>query len=191
MSNRRTCVVASVVALSLVACGGSSSTDDSVADDVGSSDSPGTSESLAAAPEDVTPTSAADEVDEAPAVGTVTLGDGITYDLQIYQCGTNASGDYDLNGFANDVEVAGEPVEKIEINFGRTGDSFVSGRFEGKYSDGRQFAYSAKEPAALTVDVQTITGAVNLDGLGGPLGDSLDMTVDVTCGVLADPPPFS
>lgn len=100
---------------------------------------------------------------------------------------------YVLRGYMDNAKVGDQDLEQIDINFQRTNNTagaLIFANFEGRYADGRQFRYTEGEnDSELTVDGNQVMGTVTLTGpANAPLGPSVEVTVDVTCGALADRP---
>ncbi|CAN5553450.1 hypothetical protein BH20CHL6_BH20CHL6_07410 [soil metagenome] len=180
-------LVTGAVFLVLGSCGG---------DAEESTNEPTTGSTSTVAPSDVEPEPATTTTtNEPPSVGTVTLADGTVYEFDMFMCETDALEDepyYVLKGFTDGGMVGDREATRIDMIFQRTnasGNAFISARLYGEFDDGSRFAYSSK--GELTPSGEQVTGTVTLDQAGGaPLGPSIDVTVDVTCGALAEPPPF-
>lgn len=173
--------------------GGPPSTDDVTITTVSDSDptSPGGTD-------DPVVTTTTEAADEEPSEGTLTVPDGTEYDLAMYMCDFDGMEDeprYVLKGYLDDAKLGEEDVEQIDIVFQRTnasGEAYISAVVKGKYADGRQVSYTGRDDAELTVDGNNVSGTVTLAGPGNaPFGPSAEVTLDVTCGALADPPPFN
>lgn len=180
-------VVTGAVLLVLGSCGGGAQEP---------TNEPTTGSTSTVDPSDVEPEpTTATTTNEPPSVGAVTLGDGTVYEFDMFMCETDSLDDepyYVLKGFTEGGMVGDREASRINMIFQRTnasGNAFISASLFGEFDDGSRFAYKSR--GELTPSGDQVTGTVTLDQAGGaPLGPSIDVMVDVTCGALAEPPPF-
>lgn len=179
-----------MVSLLAVSACGSSDDDGSTADDADSgseADSSGSDDAGSSSDDGST-----DDSSGGNGTGTLTIADGTVYEFEMNSCDTS---DTDPEGFPLDLgyDLTGSTADgEFRIFLGRAGfddeSAVASGSLEGGFDENGQnasilYRVSRESLDQLSVDGGTVTGDLALSEVipGGPHGDEISATVQVSC----------